>query len=48
MAEWSEAEILRVEGILDVNTLELLDFEGASQACQGPKGMWPMPSLHKM
>ena len=31
---WSEEEIFRVEGILDVNTLELLDFDEAEASFQ--------------
>ena len=42
---FSEEEIFRVEGIIDVNTLELLDPEFEKSEVSTPRGFYPLTSF---
>ena len=43
--QFSEEEIVRVEGILDVNTLELVDHDSEHSQVTAPRGFYPITSF---
>ena len=44
-SQFSEDEILRVEGILDVNTLEWVDHDTEQSLVTTPRGFYPITSF---